>query len=98
MMPRFNHALHIVPDDTGLLAGRRHGTTVRVGERNLRLAGRFHTSFDGAERVGFLLVVGELLHRARHARLGHHHPSLGYDLVDSIELGHVPVDRSVDLA
>ncbi len=97
MVFRLDDALHVVADDARLLAGRRHRTAVGIRQRDLRFAGRVHAFFDGAQRVGFLLVVRELLDRPHHARLGHDHAGLHQHLVGTIELGQIAGDRLVDL-
>ena len=54
MMLGFDDALHVVADDARLLARRRHGAAVGVGQRHLRLAGGIHALLDGAKRAASL--------------------------------------------
>ena len=65
VMLRLDGTLHVVAGDAGLLARRRHGTGIRIGQRDLRFAAAVHAPLNGSQGAGFLLVVGQLLFRSR---------------------------------
>ncbi len=90
--------LHIVADDAGFLARRRHRAGIGIGQRDLRLAADVHALLDSLQGVRLSPAVGQLLDRARQSRLGHRHAGLAHHLVGAVELGKIPRDSGIDLA
>src|ERR1700730_5674719 len=87
-----DRSLHVVADDTGVLAARRHRARVRIGQRDLLVFALHHLGIDRIEPRNLFLQFRNLILEPRNLCLRHRIAMA----VGSLQLRHVARDALVD--
>ena len=84
--------LHIVADDSGVLAARCHRTRIRIGQRDLLVLALHHLGFDRTEPRDLFPQFHDFVPEPHNLYLRHRITSA----VSSLQLRHVACDALVD--
>jgi len=93
VMLRIDHGLHVVADHAGILAARRHGSRVGIGQGNLLVRRSMHGGFQRLVLAHLLAQRGDLVLQPR--RLGFSH--LAFLTVRRLQRRQIALDARFDL-